>query len=358
MPVNLRRKDVEVTPWYPLAIRDVPISATFGFHQAMYGVLQLANNGSAPVLPMLCDITIYYSYLKMLYSYWMQPLPLHHVYSSVCPLFGIWHPYKYCVDHTYSAFLPFMVALEYEGFLQNPAPRQLYAYPSLIVKERLILAIYLSIPGIHAHLRSTASSRTLKDKLSVGLYRLAWVARSGVPVCKPKRAGSPDSAPLRRLGKLAGMLVMRPAHWGTKTPFGCTRWGTGKSSLDGAREKVPCGRASARRRQGMGDTYDGGGKTGENAGVKGGGVRNEALRGPWRCPTTRPTFPPPKTVSRHTDGLHGYEGAYRTARTVHHTVRTVRTVHRTVCAPRALFCVLSFVFSRNFQVGRDAVTSG
>ena len=110
-PLDLRRKDVEVTPWYPLAIRDVPISTTFGFHQAMYGVLQLANNFAASVLPMLCDITVYYSYLKMLYSYWMQQLPLYHVYGSVCPLFGIRHPYKYRVDHTYGAFLPFMVAL-------------------------------------------------------------------------------------------------------------------------------------------------------------------------------------------------------------------------------------------------------
>ena len=38
-PLDLWRKGVEVTPWYPLAIRDVPISATFGFHQAMCGVL-------------------------------------------------------------------------------------------------------------------------------------------------------------------------------------------------------------------------------------------------------------------------------------------------------------------------------
>ena len=68
-PLDLRRKEVEVTPWYPLAIRDVPISATFGFHQAMYGVLRLANNCSAPVLRMLFDITTYYSYLKMSYSY-------------------------------------------------------------------------------------------------------------------------------------------------------------------------------------------------------------------------------------------------------------------------------------------------
>ena len=93
-PLDVRRKEVEVTPWYPVAIRDVPISATFGFHQAMYGVLQLANNCSTPMLPMLCDITIYYGYLKMSYIYWMQPLPLRHVYGSVCPLFGIWHPYK------------------------------------------------------------------------------------------------------------------------------------------------------------------------------------------------------------------------------------------------------------------------
>ena len=50
-PLDVRCKDVEVTPWYPLVIRDVPISATFDFHQAMYAVLRLANNYSTPVLP-------------------------------------------------------------------------------------------------------------------------------------------------------------------------------------------------------------------------------------------------------------------------------------------------------------------
>ena len=144
--LDLRRRDFDVTRWHPLAIRDAPISATFGFHQAMYGVLQLAINCRAPVFPVFCDITIYYSYLKMLCSYWMQPLPLCHVHGFVCPLFGIWHPYKYSVDHKYGVFLPFMVALEYEGFVQKPAAGQLYAYPSLIVKERPIFAIYRSIP--------------------------------------------------------------------------------------------------------------------------------------------------------------------------------------------------------------------
>ena len=86
-PLGVRRKDVEVTPWYPLAIRDVPISATFGFQEAMYGVLQLANYCLAPVLLMSCNIMIYYNYLKMLYSYLMQPHPLRHVYVSVCPFF-------------------------------------------------------------------------------------------------------------------------------------------------------------------------------------------------------------------------------------------------------------------------------
>ena len=168
-PLDLCKKEVAVTPWYPLAIRDVPISATFGFHQAMYGVLQLANICSTPVLPMPFHIAIYYNYLKMLYSYWMQPLPLRRVYSSVCPLFGILHPYKYCVDHTYSAFLPFLLALEYNGGVQNPNAGPLYVYPSLIVKERLILGTYLSLPGIRAHLCCAAGGRTLKDKLYVGL---------------------------------------------------------------------------------------------------------------------------------------------------------------------------------------------
>ena len=68
-PLDLRRKEVEVTVWYPLAIRDVPMSTTSGFHQAMYSVFQLANNCATPMVPMSCDITTYYSYLKMSYNY-------------------------------------------------------------------------------------------------------------------------------------------------------------------------------------------------------------------------------------------------------------------------------------------------
>ena len=50
-------------------------------------------------------------------------------------------------------------------------PGQLYACPSLIVKGRLILAIYLSIPT--TTYRPTTGSRTLKDKIA-GLYRLVF----------------------------------------------------------------------------------------------------------------------------------------------------------------------------------------
>ena len=109
----------------------------------------------------------------------MQPLPLCHVYGSVRPLFGIWHPYKHCVDHTYSAFLPFVVALGYEGFLQIPDVGQLYAYPSLVVKERLILAVYLCILGIRAHLWSIVGSRTLEDKQLAGIWS-CFLVRHGV----------------------------------------------------------------------------------------------------------------------------------------------------------------------------------
>ena len=93
-PLDLRRKDGEVTQLYSLAIMDVPISVAFGFHQAMYGVLQLAINCSAPVLAMLCGITIHCSHLKIFYSCCMQPLTMRHVYGFVCPLFRVWHPYK------------------------------------------------------------------------------------------------------------------------------------------------------------------------------------------------------------------------------------------------------------------------
>ena len=81
-----------------------------------------------------------------------------------------------------------MVALECNGFLQNSVAGRPYAYPSLIAKRCLILAIYLTIPGTRAHLRSTAGSRTPEDKQLAGLYRLVFqyapaLLRVAIMVC-------------------------------------------------------------------------------------------------------------------------------------------------------------------------------
>ena len=89
------------------------------------------------------------------------------MYGSVCPLFGIRYRYKYRVDYGCRSCLSFMVAVEHDGFLQN-------SNPCLICKERIVLAVYLSLPGTCAHLRSSVASRTFKGKQLAGLYRLVF----------------------------------------------------------------------------------------------------------------------------------------------------------------------------------------
>ena len=78
----------------PSAVRVVPVSATLGIHPPMHCVLQLVDTCCTLVLPMKRDMLINYSYVEILCIYWMQPLPLCHVYDFVCRLLAVSNPYK------------------------------------------------------------------------------------------------------------------------------------------------------------------------------------------------------------------------------------------------------------------------
>ena len=63
-------------------------------------------------MPMLVDMNIHYRLLKLMhgsstaqydFGMWMFSLPV---------LYGVWHPYKYCVQAVYRVFFPIFVLLE------------------------------------------------------------------------------------------------------------------------------------------------------------------------------------------------------------------------------------------------------
>lgn len=160
-PLDVRRPDLlGAKQWVPFRMSANCVTSAAGLHAAMQEIAGVSNRRLSGTIPLLCDVAIWYSYIKSLYCFGLSDLPMRSFFHSVAPLFGIWHPYKYCVDKLYHAFLPYFVATEYEGFLHNPAGTNLYAFPNLIVKERLILSMYLAASDAETFLSFTGTSRT------------------------------------------------------------------------------------------------------------------------------------------------------------------------------------------------------
>lgn len=59
-------------------------------------------------------------------------------------MFGLWHAYKACIAKVHKVFLPFIAAVESDQYLQFPDVTRVYAFPDVIVKERLMLGLYLA----------------------------------------------------------------------------------------------------------------------------------------------------------------------------------------------------------------------
>ena len=86
-------------------------------------------------LPLLNDGNIHYCVLKLIYSiaYARYNWPLF--ITRTPPVYGTWHPYKYCVTLCYRRFFPLFTYFLY-GSLNSGAT--VPTFPKLIYMERMI----------------------------------------------------------------------------------------------------------------------------------------------------------------------------------------------------------------------------
>ena len=62
-----------------------------------------------PPVPLLVDKNIDYRVRKMCYSATWLRWDMRAYLQALPPLYGIWHPYKYCVEMLHRRFLPLFV---------------------------------------------------------------------------------------------------------------------------------------------------------------------------------------------------------------------------------------------------------
>ena len=63
-------------------------------------------------LPLLVDENIYYRVFKLMHGISTAGFDVAQWLCSVPLIYGVWHPYKYCLLAVYRAFFPIFVLLE------------------------------------------------------------------------------------------------------------------------------------------------------------------------------------------------------------------------------------------------------
>jgi hypothetical protein len=99
-------------------------------------------------LPVLCDIDIYWRFLKMAYGQSFLDLNVRALLKCHPLNFGVWHAYKQAVGEVYYAFFPFFTFLEYPGFRADPGAVDVTNFPKLILKERMVASLLLALPVV------------------------------------------------------------------------------------------------------------------------------------------------------------------------------------------------------------------
>ena len=145
-PLDIVRLDVKRSPWEPWQIADIDTKQGVGMAKALEVVDGLRAHTRTPTLPVLCDIDIYWRFLKMAYGASYLDLNVRALLKQHPLNFGVWHAYKQAVGEVYYAFFPFFAFLEYPGFREDPAAVDVTNFPKLILKERMVASLLLALP--------------------------------------------------------------------------------------------------------------------------------------------------------------------------------------------------------------------
>ena len=209
-PLDIVRRARGGSQWQPYDLMGSNISSTPGLAQVLEAVALVRTDSLQDCVPILADMDAYYRILRMMY--W-KPTPQIGFRNCLGPfplLFGIWHCYKHVIELLFQRFCPFLVALQYEGFVESAMDAKVFYYAKLIEKERLLLLVY------HA-------GRRLKSRVDTAVRDYGRLVQAGVRTQVTQQM-------FRRLTALRGLLqtfvpamialgrMVRSCAWDYQTP--------------------------------------------------------------------------------------------------------------------------------------------
>ena len=136
-PLDIVRQARGGFQWQPYDVMVSNICSTPGLEQVLEAVALVQTDSLQECVPILADMDVYYRMLRLMYWKPTSQIGLRNCLGPFPLLLGIWHSYKHAIELLFRRFRPFLVALQYEGFVQSPLDAKVFYYPKLIEKERL-----------------------------------------------------------------------------------------------------------------------------------------------------------------------------------------------------------------------------
>ena len=126
-PLDVRRKNPTHVPWYPKNLINHNVTSNAGLVAVLQHIAEYRRPIGQATLPVLMDINIFWRVMKLTYHRSTPGVALRPALSRICPLFGLWHAYKQCINLTCKKFAPFFVPVEYDTHLSSPETTRAYA---------------------------------------------------------------------------------------------------------------------------------------------------------------------------------------------------------------------------------------
>ena len=108
VPLDIRRYNVTMAPWWTCDVLPIHISSRDGLLEVCSNVDEWRTRTGKSSSPVLCDADLYYRMLKLQYSVTYVSVATDSFFAHTPLLFGVWHSYKCCVTECYRRFLPLL----------------------------------------------------------------------------------------------------------------------------------------------------------------------------------------------------------------------------------------------------------
>ena len=161
--------------WQPLYLSELTTGSQVDLVQLMQEIRSVQLH-TRRALPVLVDMNIHYRLMKLLYSVNTMHLDMRMWLSAFPLLYGVWHPYKYCVQMVFRKFFPIFILLE---STDHTVGKELSCQRKVLHVEKLVAALLLMrhrirdrIQAKRATLASSSGTRSCEERWLSGLESL------------------------------------------------------------------------------------------------------------------------------------------------------------------------------------------